>query len=192
MAASLTPLVVGPMLVASVTPPPQRAHAAGRALLADLLDILGVRSAIGAHCEVCGSDSHGRPVAESALLSVAYAPGRVVAAAALASAGRAIGVDIEVDRGADPMRELAALFAPHDPPDVRGWTVIEAVVKADGRGFRLPPHLVAATDEPGRILPASRRVRVPGRGTRIEAASVPALTHYVVSVAIDPGSEAVQ
>ncbi|WP_052226871.1 4'-phosphopantetheinyl transferase family protein [Microbacterium mangrovi] len=181
---------VGPVVVASgILGGRGAGHALGRGMLEGMLRALGIPGAISTHCDVCGSDSHGRPVTASALLSVAYAPGRVVAAVAPASAGRAIGVDIEAERDPGPMGELAALFAPHDPPDVRGWTMIEAVVKADGRGLRLPPHLVVAADEPGGILPASRRYRVPGRGTRIEAVGVPAPPGYVVSVAIDPGSE---
>jgi 4'-phosphopantetheinyl transferase len=191
--------VLGPVRVASARVPDgpgplhDRARAAAGDLLAQLLRSLGSDDVrVLRQCEVCGSTGHGRPVAASgtALVSVSYAADRVVAVAAPASAGRAVGVDIEAIRGSGPMSDLAALFAPAPPPDVRGWTAIEAALKADGRGLRVPPGLVVAHPElAGDVLPGGHRIAVPGRGTRIEVVSAPAPEGFAISVAIDPGSE---
>jgi 4'-phosphopantetheinyl transferase len=191
---------VGPVLIAwagvaiggDIGADRDRAFRAGRVLLAELLGGLGCdASPIVFRCEVCGGGDHGRPTTASgeALVSVGYAAGLVVVTAAPASVGRALGVDVEADRGPEAMRDLAALFAPCEPPDIRGWTVIEAALKADGRGLRIPPSQVTRTFEPGLLLPGGRRVTVPGRGSRIEVAAGPAPDGFVVSVAIDPGSE---
>jgi 4'-phosphopantetheinyl transferase len=165
---------------------------ASRMLLAALLDSFAPGDLrVETRCDVCGATDHGRLRAASGevLVSVSYAGTSVVAAAAPASAGRAIGVDVERLRDEGPLPGLAGLFAPAPPPDAAGWTLIEAAVKADGRGLTLPPERVVPLNESGRLLPGGRRVSVPGRGSRIEAATVPGPDGFAISVAIDPGSE---
>ena len=94
-------------------------------------------------CAVCGGP-HGRPVLPAApvLASVAYADPWAVVAVAGTDDVAALGVDAEQE-GA-PL-DLAALFAPADPPGLRGWTAVEAALKADGRGLLVPPGEVRLT-----------------------------------------------
>jgi len=137
------------------------------------LSLLGVAdTGIRQRCEVCGGVDHGPLRSDDAAISVAYAPGVVVAAAAHA---RAIGIDVERDAGALP--GLDALFAPSPPPDAGGWTAIEAALKADGRGLRVDPATVVVADG---------RARVPGHDRTIAVHRVTGPAGYVVSLAIDP------
>lgn len=126
----------------------------GRMLLRALAGELapGCDLRIEQRCPVCGGP-HGRPVLPHApvLASVAYADPWVIVAVASDRLASAIGIDAE-RAGAQP--DLAALFAPAGPPDLRGWTAIEAVLKADGRGLMVPPDQV-------RLLPDGRAT-VPG------------------------------
>lgn len=123
----------------------ETADAQIRALAADLAP--GANLRIERRCLVCGGP-HGRPRLPHAPVhaSIAYADPWVVVAVARAEDAAAIGIDAEPD-GAT--LDLAALFAPADPPDLRGWTAIEAVLKADGRGLMVPPDEV-------RLLPGGR------------------------------------
>lgn len=109
-------------------------RARGRMLLADLTG--GV--AVAQHCPTCGSGDHGALRAEGWAVSVSYAGDLVVAAAQ--QGAEALGVDVEPE--GREVGDLAALFAPYPPPDLECWTRIEAVLKADGRGLRVPPSSV--------------------------------------------------
>lgn len=124
---------------------PQR-RAVGDALLARLVEDLGVaasssRTAIGRRCPVCDSTGHGRPVADAPVaLSVSYAGSMVAAAAVRLEDAASVGIDIEpAERETGDLR---GLFSPAPAPDIAGWTRIEAVLKADGRGIRIEPSSV--------------------------------------------------
>ena len=97
------------------------AKRAGVALLQSLVrELTGAESTIGRRCDVCGSDQHGRPVATEAVrLSLSYAEGAVIAAAALTAEAAAIGIDIErADDAQAQLTELATLFAPRPAPSL--------------------------------------------------------------------------
>ncbi|GAA3909795.1 4'-phosphopantetheinyl transferase family protein [Microbacterium invictum] len=176
--------------------PPER-FAAGRRLLADLARELGGPESLTviSRCAVCGGD-HGRPVDPSGrfALSVGYAAGLVAAAAVPATVAPEVGVDVERTAPASTRDsgELASLFAPRPAPDLRGWTAIEAVLKADGRGLLVPPDRVVFTGAPGVLLGDGRLATVPGAGGSFEVVPVPAPEGFVISVAIGtawmPGS----
>lgn len=99
---------------------------------------------IDATCPDCGR-AHGRPrvPGEGALhLALSHAAGAAFAVAASAP----VGIDAEaLDTDADRLREAASLLArPIGRPQaaLRAWTVVEAVLKADGRGLRVDPARV--------------------------------------------------
>lgn len=164
-----------------------RRFATGRRLLSALVHGPSAGAVrIESVCERCGGD-HGRPRVEGApfTVSVSYAGDMVVAAAVGLDAASAVGIDIE-RRTSDvdsPMSELTNLFAPHEPPGLREWTEIEAAVKADGRGLRIPPADVAF-GERSSMLPGGRAVHVPGRRERMEVAPAAGPADHVVSVAV--------
>lgn len=123
--------------------------AVGRALIVDLVRELAGADAdatLDHACDRCGGP-HGTPRLRSGkvVVSVSYTADLVVVAAVRCRDAPAIGIDIETAQSRRPMAELAALFAPHPTPDVAGWTRIEAVLKADGRGLRVPPAEVRFT-----------------------------------------------
>ncbi|MES2865549.1 4'-phosphopantetheinyl transferase family protein [Microbacterium sp. KRD172] len=164
-----------------------RRFATGRRLLSALVHGPSAGAVrIESVCDRCGGD-HGRPRIEGApfAVSLSYAGDMVVAAAVGLDAASAVGIDIE-RRTSDvdsPMRELTHLFAPHEPPGLREWTEIEAAVKADGRGLRVPPADVAF-GERSPMLPGGRVVHVPGRLERMEVAPAPGPPDHIVSVAV--------
>lgn len=159
----------------------------GRWLLADL--VAGVCGSddfvLSSVCERCGAADHGAPrvVGADVAVSVSYARGMVAVAAAAGPDAAALGMDIETDTGSGPLAELAPLFTPGEPPDLRGWTLIEAALKADGRGLRVSPGAVRLGDG-GTMLPAARRVLIADRDQGIEVAPGPAPEGYVLSVAV--------
>ncbi|MEV4775764.1 4'-phosphopantetheinyl transferase family protein [Microbacterium sp. LWH12-1.2] len=163
--------------------------ATGRALLADVLSALtpldGIR--ISSVCERCGGD-HGRPrvLGDRFGVSVSYAGDMVVAAAARLDGISAIGVDIERVTSSEhtALADLTPLFAPHPPPTLRGWTLIEAALKADGRGLQVPPSDVRFEDVVPKVLPGGLAVRMPGRDAPVEVAPAPGPAGFVVSVAV--------
>ena len=119
---------------------------------------------LDARCPDCGL-AHGRPTAVGASmpvhLALSHADGRAFAVAEV----RPVGVDAESVR--TPAERLAGIDAlapgPGDP--LRRWTAIEAVLKADGRGLRLPPDAVRLVSRSARLDGMRyrlRRVRVPG------------------------------
>jgi 4'-phosphopantetheinyl transferase len=118
--------------------------AAGRWLLAQLVAELvpGAGIAFSSVCPRCGGD-HGPPVAVGlpVSVSVSYAASMVAVGAVHDRDAAGLGIDLESERpgAGGRLLELAPLFAPRDPPDLRGWTMIEAALKADGRGLRVPP-----------------------------------------------------
>ncbi|WP_345751931.1 hypothetical protein [Microbacterium rhizophilus] len=141
----------------------------GDALLAELIADLapGAGTAIRRRCLRCGGEDHGapHPAAAPVVVSVSYAGRLVVAAAARDRDAASLGVDAE--RGAGPLPGLAPLFAPLAPPDRAGWTRIEAALKADGRGLRVPPGDVRLAHEgPGFLA------HVPGRSDPIEVVTI--------------------
>ncbi|MEO8095366.1 MAG: hypothetical protein ABI632_10575 [Pseudolysinimonas sp.] len=91
-------------------------------------------------CPQCGR-AHGAPrLPRSGFrLSLARCETAVVAVATL---GRAIGVDVEPCR-VDPQRD-AAISEVAGVASLRHWTSVEAVLKADGRGLTIDPRLVRA------------------------------------------------
>jgi 4'-phosphopantetheinyl transferase len=165
-----------------------RRFATGRRLLTALV----ARSTAGAVriesvCDRCGRD-HGRPRVEGApfAVSISYAGDMVAAVAVALDSASAVGIDIERRTSVDddPLSGLAHLFAPRTPPGLREWTEIEAAVKADGRGLRIPPADVAFGERCAMLLPGGRVVHVPGRHERVEVAPAPGPPDHVVSVAV--------
>lgn len=166
--------------------------AVGRLLLAELVPAVGTDAAtIESRCEHCGGD-HGRPrvVGATFAVSVSYAGEMVVAATVPRESSSTLGVDIEPrsDEVDAPLTELAGLFAPRTPPGLRTWTEIEAVVKADGRGMRIPPVDVTFGGPSATLLPGGRSAGVPGNPAGFEVASAPGPAGYIVSVAVAPAS----
>lgn len=169
-----------------------RRFAVGRLLLAELVPAVKADAVtIESLCAHCGGD-HGRPrvVGAPYAVSVSYAGEMVVAAAAPRESTSALGVDIATrsDDVDAPLTELAGLFAPRTPPGLRTWTEIEAVVKADGRGLRIPPADVAFGGPSATLLPGGRTAGVPGNPAGFEVAPAPGPAGYIVSVAVAPAS----
>jgi 4'-phosphopantetheinyl transferase len=167
---------IGPVLVDVAAIGPDRSTS-GDALLASLVSALAPWSGtrIARRCPRCGGSDHGAPVPLEApvVLSVAYAGRLAVGAAALAREAEAVGVDVERGEPGTVLSDLANLLDP--PPTLRGWTRIEAALKADGRGLRVPP---------GDVRIRGERARIPGRDGPIALYDVPAPDGFVVSLAI--------
>jgi 4'-phosphopantetheinyl transferase len=132
----------------------------GRSLIRALAAALapGADPRIEQRCASCGGP-HGRLVLPGAPLvaSVAYAAGWVIVAVARSDEYATVGIDAELDA---EMPDLTALFAPRDPPDLRGWTAIEAVLKADGRGLVIPPDQVLCAPDGRATVPPGAEYRV--------------------------------
>lgn len=171
----------------------------GRSLILELVDELmrdgeGIRDlALDATCTRCGG-AHGRPRLSGAPVevSVSYAGETVAAAAALRADVARLGVDIErepADGPRAPIDSLAPLFAPADPPDTEHWTLIEAALKADGRGVAIDlADVVVGRPGSGR-RPDSRAMRLPGRAEPLDAAVLAGPRGFVLSAAMDPQAE---
>lgn len=139
-------------------------------------------------CERCGAP-HGRPRFERAEVevSVSYAGSVVAVAASRRADAAAVGIDIEDltrGRSGSALTELAPLFAPAPPPDLEGWTLLEAALKADGRGVTVDLAHVRVGDPGSGRVPGSRAVRVPGRTDGIDAAVVAGPEGFVLSAAM--------
>ena len=168
--------------------------AVGRTLLVSLIREITDAAELGftTTCERCGAE-HGRPRLERVPVAVSISSaGSVVAvAAALQTDAGAVGVDIEraPADGADTQRgELAALFAPAPPPDTEGWTLLEAALKADGRGVAvdLAEVQIGAIGTGG--LAGSRAVRIPGRVDALDAGVIAGPAGFVLSAAMVPAA----
>ncbi|KDA05012.1 4-phosphopantetheinyl transferase [Microbacterium sp. CH12i] len=175
--------------------PPARAarFIAGRSLIASLVhEIVGRPEPmyeIFTLCAHCGSADHGKPhTTAPVVISVSYVGDMVVAAAVASDHATSIGVDIEaVPAGGEsaPREELTALFTPSAPPDTRTWTMIEAALKADGRGLRVSPERLQFA-APETANPGWLSVHIDGTDAGIIATPAPAPTGFVVSLALSP------
>ena len=114
---------------------------AGRMLLrksaAELAGLPLASITVTAACPDCGLE-HGQPHVDGLFVSLSHA-GALTVAAAWADA--TIGIDIE-PRNVPPER-VAAIRDVAGGDDLRHWTRVEAVLKADGRGLRVDPRSVA-------------------------------------------------
>lgn len=152
-------------------------HAMLRELVAELAAVPADDVRIAARCPDCGGE-HGRPVvmapdaATGVHVSLAHAGGVTVAAA---RAGGSVGVDAEPSTAAG-----TASTAGTGAGDLRQWTRIEAVLKADGRGLRVDPAAVAF-ERTGDLLIAS----VPGDPRRYEVREPHLGDDLYVTVAIE-------
>ena len=167
---------------------------AGRALLIELAEQLTDISdfAFTTRCERCGAE-HGRPRFERApvAVSVSYAGGFVAVAAARIADAAAVGIDIERAPAAGsrvPMRDLGALFAPAPAPDVQDWTLIEAALKADGRGVTVDLAEVRVGETGSGRLAGSRAIRLPGRVDTVDARVIAGPSGFVLSAAMVPAA----
>lgn len=171
---------------------PAQRFLTGRALLVSLIRELTDSVEVGftTTCERCGAE-HGRPRLERApvAVSISYAGSLVAVAAAHQTDAAAVGVDIErepADGARTPRRELAALFAPAPPPDTEGWTLLEAALKADGRGTTVDLAEVDIGEVGTGRLAVVRAVRIPGRADPVDAGRVAGPTGFVLSAAMVP------
>ena len=167
----------------------------GRELLALVLDELAAEAvADGRHprhdgvtltasCDRCGGE-HGALRVRGGLpaaASVSYADSMVVVAAASLADATAIGVDIErepSDGALAPLRSLTALFDPAPAPSTREWTLLEAALKADGRGITVDVATCRIESSAARCA-----VSIPGRATPVAVATIPGPAGFVLSVA---------
>jgi len=139
-------------------------------------------------CPRCGAD-HGQPRFETApvVVSISYAGSMVVVAAAHSTEASAVGVDIERQRSGDehlPLVDLASLFAPSPSPTLQEWTLIEAALKADGRGLNVDLSLVEIEPiDTGRAAD-SRAIRIPGRSEPVVARQIDGPAKFVLSSAM--------
>jgi len=197
-AAVVTPVgraSLGDVLLAWSASPPEHRHDTGRRLMRELARELGAAASVDivSVCTRCGG-AHGRPrvTAGDIAVSVTYAGDLVVAAAAPHDIADEIGVDAE-NEGADaasPLADLAPLFAPAPPPTTVGWTQIEAALKADGRGIRVPVGDVVVGEAVPSALPGAVAVTVPGRAEPVHVATWHGIDGVAVSVAIVASSTA--
>src|SRR6478609_1704735 len=120
-----------------------RRFLSGRRALLAAAERLGEHSVqIAAPCADCGL-SHGQPTASGAgrplYLALAHADGFAFAVASRSP----VGIDAEPARTeadrteADRTAAIDDLAPGHGHP-LRRWTAVEAVLKADGRGLRVP------------------------------------------------------
>jgi phosphopantetheinyl transferase len=115
---------------------------AGRAaLLRAAAQLAEAGITVDAACPDCGA-AHGRPRALGAarplFLALAHGGGAAYAVAARAP----VGVDAEPLFTPAERRAAVDELAPGRGDALRRWTAIEAVLKADGRGLRVPPDAV--------------------------------------------------
>lgn len=103
--------------------------------------LLGAQDAIAvsARCSVCGSP-HGRPtiIAGNTTLAASVSHTPELTFVAVTTAGH-VGIDAELRDGTSP-HGLDLLRGSAD--DLRDWTRVEAVLKADGRGLTVDPSNV--------------------------------------------------
>jgi 4'-phosphopantetheinyl transferase len=109
---------------------------------------------IAASCPDCDRP-HARPTIAGGDLHVSLSHAGDRSVAALLE-GSAIGVDIE-ERDASPER-LAAIREVAGGGDLRHWTRVEAVLKADGRGLRVDPRAVVVEGDRATLDGSSYRL----------------------------------
>jgi len=138
----------------------------GRTLLHRLLGELqpGVVPQLDATtCPHC-SGPHGPVSVEgpAVVVGLAHADGLVVAAVATTSRVTALGLDAERDAvgAAERLADLVKLIGGSPATALRRWTQIEAVLKADGRGLRVPPEQVRIEAETAQIESDPDRYRL--------------------------------
>jgi 4'-phosphopantetheinyl transferase len=179
---------LGSALIAWELASPAARFAVGRSLMTslvtDLVDQADVE--IFRHCPRCGSHEHGAPQIRDLpiAVSVSYAGSMVAAAAIRTTDAAAIGIDIEPEASAARVGELALLFQPLPAPDLRQWTLLEAVLKADGRGLNVDPSTVVLGGSSRTVLGRARMAAIPGRAEPVAAAAVDGPSGFVVSVAV--------
>lgn len=119
---------------------------AGRALLRELVSELTGQPAdevrITASCPDCDSP-HGRPAVEGSPLHVGLSH-TATATVAVASWAGPVGVDAEELPGSSAAIEAVEVLT--GVADLRHWTRVESVLKADGRGLRVDPAAVRIHD----------------------------------------------
>ena len=168
------------------------AHALLSTLVGELAP--GAPSTVTRRCATCGADDHGVPSTPGApvAVSIAYAGAAVAVAAAPQAEVAAVGVDLERVTAAGrhaPLAELGVLFAPGAAPSLEGWTLLEAALKADGRGLRVEladcviREALAAASRDGAV---EYEVGAPDRADLISAAVLDGLPGFVLSVAAIP------
>ncbi|GAB3584036.1 hypothetical protein GCM10027406_29730 [Leifsonia lichenia] len=145
-----------------------------RDLVAELASVAPEDVRIAARCPDCGGE-HGRPVvmapdaATAVRVSLAHAGGVTVAAALV---GGSVGVD------AEPRTPRTQAQRTED--ELRQWTRIEAVLKADGRGLRVDPAAVVFEQTGDRLLAS-----VPGDPRRYLVRDAPLGDDLFVTVALE-------
>jgi len=160
------------------------AFLAGRALLRGLAgEMLGIAPSdvpLSARCIECGGE-HGRPVIVGTRLRVSMAHSRdsLVVAACW---DRAIGIDLEPLAGRKG--RLDAIEGITGVRSLRHWTRVEAVLKADGRGLRVDPRLVRATEKRRSDGIVEIAAALSGSPMTYLLLDVPAETPALVSVAL--------
>lgn len=158
----------------------------GRALVRALLAETALDAVVtSACCPRCGKPHGGVLVANGAgpedapragaVASVAHAGGLVVAAVASGRVRR-LGVDLESALAEDDrLADLAALIGGPPEDALHRWTLIEAVLKADGRGLQVDPAEVR--------LEVGRRATARVGGVRYRLAEIPAPQGWIASLA---------
>lgn len=179
---------LGPALIAWESASPDTRFAVGRSLMTKLVtELVGAADVeIFRRCPRCGSHEHGAPRVRDlpVAISVSYAGDMVAVAAIPTTDAAAIGIDIEPEASAARVGELARLFQPLAAPDLRGWTLLEAALKADGRGLNVDPSTVIFGDAERTVLGSAQLITVPGRAEPVAAAAVDGPAGFVLSVAV--------
>lgn len=171
---------VSPVRLAWSTVPPGTAR---RDVAWRLLREWAPGAALSNPCPRCGGP-HGpvRLDGSDLVASVTYAAGFALVGVAPGRLATALGIDAEPTT--DPRRDAAGLqgtLGPGRPADVRSWTRVEAVLKADGRGLRVDPALVEIAESA-----AGWSARLPDRFRPFTGLDLEGPRGIVVSAAIVP------
>lgn len=163
--------------------PRAKGFLAGRALIRDRVRRLIGHDVVvlGSSCDRCGA-AHGRPRTAGVSISVSHSDDLVVVAV---TPGRvSMGVDVESLASSARVDEVASLYATGLAPDLAGWTRIEAVVKADGRGFEVDPGDVVLRPPSRDSDPVVWSAVLRGRHSPIDVVTLAGPPGYVLSVAV--------
>lgn len=161
----------------------ERRFLAGRAALRTAAAGLGEPDiVIDATCPDCGL-AHGRPRALGASRSVSLALTHCEGMAIAVASRRPVGLDAEPARTSAERRAAIDELAPGRGDAVGRWTAIEAVLKTDGRGLRIPPGAVRLGMGPlGTRGPRTGSARLDGRRYALRTAR---LDGCIVTVATE-------